>query len=111
MNAHTQAETMRKTGFLINTNMRKCEDDIQPGSESSLARPNKHERGSGQHKEHSVSALVPQLWLPAPVQGNGKESLKKKEPRGAGGGGVDGLNLLSRGLEQWDAHKNIIAFL
>lgn len=82
MNAHMQAETMRKTGCLININMRKCEDDIQPGSESSLARPNKHERGSGQHKEHSVSALVPQLWLPTRVQGNGKEKLKKKKSHG-----------------------------
>lgn len=36
---------------------------------------------------------MPRLWLPAQVQGNGNEHLKR-EPRGeGGGGGLDGWNL------------------
>lgn len=57
------------------------------GHQCSLTRPNKHNHSSGQHKEHSVSTLVPQLWLPTQVQGNGNEKLKK-EPQEWGWGGV-----------------------
>lgn len=47
----------------------------------SLTRPNKQDHSYGPHKEHSVSALVPQLWLPSQVQGNGNKKLKKKPKR------------------------------
>lgn len=67
------------------------------GHQRSLTRPNKHDHSSGQHKEHSVSAFVPQLWLPTQVQGNGNEKLKK-EPRGLGG-----FN-----LSPWVSHNGMV---
>ena len=58
-------------------NMRKCEHIQQCGS-GSLVRPNKQGHGSGLHKDHFVSALVPQTWLPTEVQGNGNEEVGKR---------------------------------
>lgn len=98
MNTHMHAETMRKTGFPININMKKkMWVWYSAGHQRSLTRPNKHDHSSGQHKEHSVSAFVPQLWLPTQVQGNGNEKLKK-EPRGLGG-----FN-----LSPWVSHNGMV---
>lgn len=75
------------------------------GHQCSLTRPNKHNHSSGPHKEHSVSTLVPQLWLPTQVQGNGNEKLKK-EPQEWGWGGC-GWGWTVRISSPWVLHNGM----
>lgn len=62
-------------------------EHIHKCSSGSLVRPNKQGHGSGPHKDHFVSALVPQTWLPTEVQGNGNERLEKELRVQQNGGG------------------------
>lgn len=68
----------------------KCERDIQSFvQQCSLARPNKQDRGSGPHKDHFVSPLVPQVQQQTQSSRQRKWKVKKElrvEQNEKGGG-------------------------